>query len=424
MNVWIINHYAVPPTMPGGGRHYYLAQQLRARGHQAVIIASSFCHVGRSGQLLAPGERQRLEDHQGVPFLWLRTPPYQGNGSARIRNMVAFAWQLYRTRALRELPPPDVILGCSPHLLAALSAQRLARRYQIPFVMEVRDLWPQTFIDLGAFSPRHLAMRALAWLERHLYRRASRIVTLMPLAQGYIEQAAGAGDKVVWIPNGVDLDEFPEPSMPPGGRPLSVLYVGAHGVANALDTVLDAAALLQAEGGETEFEFRFVGDGPQKPYLQARAEALGLGQVRFEEVLPKQQVPARLQQADLLIVSVRRSPLYRWGLSFNKLFEYLAAARPIVFGGGESANDPVAEAGAGLTVPPEDPQAMAEALKSLAAMSPEERWEMGLRGRRYAEQHHDWVRLAESYEAVLQQAVEGRREAGEPHGAPAHQARA
>lgn len=404
MRIWIINHYALPPSHAGGTRHHSLAKELIARGHEVIVIASSLHYHTRTDNVLLPGETARYQDEQGVPFLWLRTPAYS-SGIGRIRNMLAFTLRVWRGKEVRKLPPPDIIIGSSVHLGAVFAAERLAQRYHVPFVMEVRDLWPQTLVDLGEFSPRHPAIQALYWLERFLYRRAARIITLGPGMGSYIEAHGSPCEKATWIPNGVDLRIVPGPTPAPNGNPLVAVYAGAHGVANALGTIIEAAAILQAQGWAERVLLRLVGDGPEKPRLAAQAEALGLRNVVFEASVPKTKVFDKLAEADILLASVRRTGLYQYGISLNKLFDYMAVARPIVWGAGDCVNDPVAESGAGITTPPEDPQAMAEGIMQIAQMSPEQRYEMGLRGRRYVEQNHDFANLAQRIEQLLEQCI-------------------
>jgi glycosyltransferase involved in cell wall biosynthesis len=409
MNIWIVNQYAIPPTQPGITRHFSFAAALNRRGHDVMLIASSFDHVSRKETRLQPGETSRLETIEGVRFLWLRTPPYEGNTARRVWNMLDFARRVWRRRGMRDLAPPDVIVGSSPHLFGAFAAWRLARALGVPFVMEVRDLWPETLVELGSMRADHPVVRVLAWVERTLYRNASRIVTLWPNSPSYIAARGGHPDRIVWIPNGVNLDEIRPQPKPAGNGSLTVMYLGAHGLANSLHTIVDAAALLRAEGYADKVQFRFVGDGPKKPDLTRQAREAGLdGMVRFEAPVPKRSVGAVMAEADVFILPLHEGGLFRWGISPNKLFDYMAAARPVVTAVDAAAN-PVVEADAGLSVPAADPVALAQAIKTLLALPPEERWNMGLRGRRYVEAHHDMARLAERFEACLRSAVTGER---------------
>ena len=414
MNVWLVNQYAIPPTQPGITRHFSFAAALNRQGHDVTLIASSFDHVTRKQTRLNPGETFRIETIEGVRFLWLRTPPYEGNTRRRVWNMLMFAWRVWRRHGAHELAPPDVVVGSSPHPFGALAAWRVARAFGVPFVLEVRDLWLEGLVQLGNMRADHPVLRVLARLERTLYRNAARIITLWPHSPPYIAARGGHADKIVWISNGVCLDTVvPQPPRAPSG-PLTIMYLGSHSVTNPLHTVLDAAALLQAESYADKVRFRLVGDGPNKRDLVRQAERAGLDRmVRFEAPIPKQSINDVITEADIFILPLHRGGLYRWGMSPNKLFDYMAAARPILIAVDVPSN-PVAEAGAGLSVPAEDAAAMAHAIKTLLALSPQERWEMGLRGRRYVEEHHDMARLAERFEACLRSAVLGDQNAADP----------
>ena len=182
------------------------------------------------------------------------------------------------------------------------------------------------------------------------------------------------------------------------------MYAGSHGIANALGTVLDAAKLLEEELGGGAPRFELLGDGVEKGRLARRARDEGIGIVRFLDAVPKARIFGELARADAFVVSSLPTPLYRHGVSFNKFFDYMAMARPII-AGLEASSDPVRAAGAGITVPPKDPRAMADAIRNVMAMTPEERRSMGLRGRAYVERHHDVADLARRVEAVLSDVI-------------------
>jgi len=411
MNIWIFNHYALPPDLPGGTRHYDFGRELVKRGHRVVIFATSFHHYLHQETRLQPGERWKIENVDGVKFVWLRTPPYQRNDWRRVRNMVTFAlraWWLGRRlpELIPEIEKPDVVIGSSVHLLTPLAAYWVARHYRVPFLMEVRDLWPQTIIDMGELSQHHPITKALQALERFLYRRAARIITLLARADKYITACGVPREKIVWIPNGVDLSRFeglePYVASENGFR---VFYLGAHGKANALDTVIQAARILQ-DRGYRDIRFILVGDGPEKPRLMALAEEIRLHNVEFRGPVPKSAVPKTLFAADATLFVLHDLSLYNYGISLNKLFDYLAASKPLILVG-RPANNPVEEAHCGLAVPPQDPEALAEAVIQLYRMSPEERAEMGKRGREYVEKYHDIRKLAAQLESVLQSVLSG-----------------
>jgi glycosyltransferase involved in cell wall biosynthesis len=399
MNIWIFNHYAHPPDVPGGTRHYDLGRELVKRGDKVLIFASSYHHYLHRETRLKKGERWRMEDVDGVTFAWLHTFPYRGNDWRRVLNMLSYmirAWRLGRKlpQLVPKIAKPDVVLGSSVHLLAVLAAHRVARCHNAKFIMEVRDLWPQTIIDMGALNKRSSLAKLLQALERFLYRRAERIITLPPLAHQYLTACGVSKEKIVWIPNGVDLSRFNESeARNTHGPGFKVRYLGAHGQANALDVLLEAARIIhdQMHG---EIEFVLVGDGPQKPRLIESARQMELKNVEFRNPVPKNEVSKVLQEADAFVLNLERAQVFRYAISPNKLFDYMAAGRPVIFSVGTPEN-PVEEAQCGLTVPPRDPQALAKAVIQISQMPKEERVAMGQRGREYVEKYHAIPVLAE-----------------------------
>jgi len=402
MNILIINQYVGKPIDGMGNRHYMFAKELISRGHSATIVASSFSHRTRTEDHLSRGERWKKEIIDGVPFVWVRTPPYTGNGLDRIWNMLCFASRIMAWSKEFQLEHPDVVVGSSPHLFAAFASQRLARRYDVPFVLEIRDLWPETLIELGNYSRRNPGILMMEQIERRIYRSADHIISLLPGGIDHISQKGGRREKITWVPNGIDLKSIPPPRPSYGNNSkFTVMYAGAHGLANGLDSILDAAALIWDMGFAERVQFRFIGDGPEKNRLQERARNEGLTTIQFEPYVPRKEIYNLLQEADAFVITLKDAALFkRFGVSPNKLFDYLASGRAVIFGI-DALNNPVKESKAGFTVPPGDAEALAHAIIQLMEMSLEERWEMGLRGRRYVEEFHDYGRLADKIETIL-----------------------
>jgi glycosyltransferase involved in cell wall biosynthesis len=340
----------------------------------------------------------------GVRFVWLRTPSYRRNGALRVVNMLAFAASTRWGRWRRLVSAPHVIVGSSPHPFAAFAAQRLAHSLSVPFVFEIRDFWPQSLIDLGNLSRLHPFILVLSAIERHLLARAAEIVTPLPCAREYLVRRGVDGERVHWVPNGVDGLPKLAPAPVGGSRPFTIVYAGAHGLANGLDVVLDAAAHLQRIGPDVPIVFRLVGDGSEKPRLETRAAAEGIANVRFAPPVPKRDVPAMLAEADACLLILKDSPVFRWGVSPNKLFDYMAAARPVIFAV-NAPNNPVADAEAGLTVRAGDPIALSAAAIAMARSAPEEREAMGLRGRALVAAEYTQEHLALRFEAALEAAL-------------------
>jgi len=404
LRVWIVNQYAVAKDQPGGARPFALARELALRGHEVTVVAASFNHWTRCETRLRTGEDERLEDCDGVRFLWLRVPAYPGSTVRRFLSMAAFAKAVYFSPTLRAMPPPHAILGSNPHLFGALAAERLANDLGATFAFELRDIWPQSLVDYGRMSEGHLAIRVLRRIERHLYRKAAAIATLLPASKQYLVDHGADPSGIVWIPNGVYLPDLPEVSPAPGNRPFVIAFVGIHGVANGLGTVLDAAKMLQDRGEGETVRFRFVGDGGEKQALVERARAHGLSNVEFLDPVPKGDVPGVIAAADAGLMILKTSPVFRWGVSPNKLFDYFGAGRPVLFSV-EAGNNPVEEAGSGVTVRPDDAGALAAGALELARTDPGRLREMGLAGRAYVEAHHDLAKLGGTLEGMLVNAV-------------------
>lgn len=405
MKIWWINHHARPPTMAGGTRHYSFAKELVGRGHEVLIYACSSQHNIDQDLILSPGEKYKRQEFDGVKFNWLRGLPYGGNSFRRLMNMLVFSYRVMNRVGVQKGHLPDVIIGSSVHLFAPLAGIRLARLHDIPFVLEIRDIWPQTLIDIGGYSSWHPLIRLFGLIEGYLYRNSDSIITLLPNSKDYMVAKGAAEDKIAYIPNGIDLDLVPDPAEPVStDSRLTLMYAGAHGIANNLTTVMSAAKILQDDGWADQVLIRLIGSGPEKAALQRLAKQEGLGNVIFEEPVIKAKLYRTLQEADAFIIPGRKAGLYQWGVSFNKLFDYLAAARPIIFAV-EAANDPIRESGAGLSIPASDPVALADAVKQLCSMPPRERIAMGTRGRRYVEENHDISKLTDDLEEVLERVV-------------------
>lgn len=400
MNIWFIHHYAVPPDRSGGTRHFSVARELVRQGHRVTIVASSYHYQTMSETTEFDEHGESRSEYEGVEFLWVRTTPYRGNSVRRLLNMASFATAALRSAHLSRLPRPDVILGSSPHPFAALAAQVLARRHGCRFVYEVRDIWPQTLVELGRIPAWHPLIVAFAWIERWCCRRADHVITLLPHSTAHLVARGADAARVTCVPNGVDLAMAGPPTPPAEADTVTVMYAGAHGHANGLDILLRAAARLAGDPRAQRVRFRLVGDGPELPALKTLAAQLDARNVAFEPIVAKHEVYARLREADVFVMLLRDSPVFQWGISPNKLFDYMSVARPIVFAVNTPTNI-VAEAGAGASADPNDVEQLAEAILALASLTPAERWELGQRGRRYVETHHEIGRLAQRYGVAL-----------------------
>jgi len=400
MRIWLVNHYATPPTIAGGTRHYNFAKQLQERGHEVLIISANYNHFSHT--FMQPKDKVgRLDMSFGVPFVWLPVPAYKGNTIGRFWNMLVFAWQIYKNKLLRTLPKPDVIIGSSPHLFAALSAEFLAKKFKKPFVLEIRDLWPESLVDLGRFTNRHPLIKLMKKIEIYLYRKSDRIISLLPNVNNYLSQYNINSNNICWLPNSVDFSMLPvDQVIDSANDKFIAMYAGAHGVANDLDTIIYAAKILQDKGLGEKIEIQLIGQGPEKKRLIQLAALENIKIVKFLDAVPKKQIYSVLNKADAFLMLLKKSPVFRWGISPNKLFDYLSIGRPIIFGV-ETTFDPVKEAKAGVSINSSDPEDLASAIYQLSLLPKAELSAMGKRGKEYVLKHHDIIKLTDSLEKLL-----------------------
>jgi glycosyltransferase involved in cell wall biosynthesis len=391
-HVLVLNHFAVPMNAPGGTRHAELATRLTR--WRATIVAGN-------RNLLTRGRTQFDATFRPV-WVW----PYAANGPARILN-----WLSYGVTSLvagLRLGRVDAVYASSPHLLAGLSGWALARLRRVPFVLEIRDLWPDVLVDMGTLAESSPLFRLLRALERFLYRKAARVVVL---ADGSVPRLCELGverARIDLIPNGADPDDFRSPGDRDGLRArfgfdgFVVVYAGAHGPANGLDLVLDAAATLRSV--EPDVSFALVGDGVEKARLQERAAREGLDNVYFLDPVPKSDIPALFHAADAGLHALADVPLFRYGVSPNKLYDYLAAGLPTVTNTPGEVGGIVREAEAGVAV---GPTGIAEGVAQVRRASDEQRRTWGENGRRWMAAHRSRRALAARLEAVLDSVVPG-----------------
>lgn len=401
--VWIVNHYAITPDLPGGTRHYDFGIELAKMGYKVRIFVSDVNHVLSRHTKLNPGELYREESVNGVWFVWVRAAMYQKNDWRRAWNMLSFAFNACRV-GLRVQDKPEVIIGSSPHPFAVLAAYAISRFKRSRFILEIRDLWPQALIDMGGMTERSIITIMLRLLERFLYKVAAKIIILALGSRDYLLEHGVASDKIVYIPNGVHLGNFKEATSRSEARKefgftkFTIVYTGAHGPANALDTILRAADFLH---NRNDVEFVLVGDGPSKSALVEEATRLKLKNLRFMDPVPKARIPQLLAAADAAVITLRAVDAFSYGISPNKLFDYMASGKPVICSVPGDMAWLVRDNGAGLIVEPENPEALARAVEELLTMNQYERDVMGKRGRELVEKEFSREKLAERLMEII-----------------------
>lgn len=384
MEILLINHYAGSPEYGMEYRPFYFAREWRKLGHTVRVVGASYSHLRRKNPAV---RRERLE---GVEFVWLPTPSYNGNGVRRALNILAFVAQLYRYR--RELGRPALVIASSTHPLDIFPAQWIAKAASARLIFEVHDLWPLAPIELGGVSRFHPFMMLMQYAEDFALRRADRVISILPQTLPYMQARGLSPERWSHVPNGVDPEILQEDSEVSGeylnlvtSGQFIVAYAGAHGIANGLEQLLDAAAELQNEN----VAFVLIGGGPLKPSLMKSAGK----NVHFLPPLSRGSLLKLLQRASALILCLKPSPIFRFGISPNKLFDYMLCAVPIIHAvpGAVSIVD---EAQCGISCANHD---IASAIRQLMRMSQSERDAMGQRGKEYVIANHSYAPLAQEF---------------------------
>lgn len=403
MRIVYLHQYFCTRTMPGGTRSYEVARRLVAAGHEVHMITSR-----RDPPPGAPS-RWTVTDEDGIRVHWFPVPYANRMGyPARIAAFVRFAWVSARRAAAIG---GDVVLASSTPLTIALPGVWAALRRRIPFVLEVRDLWPEVPIAMGALRDP-VSIAAASWLERFAYRHASRVIALSPGMRDGVVAAGYAADRVTVIPNASDIDLF---DIPPdrgvtlrretawlGDRPL-VAYTGTLGPLNGVRYLVRvAAAALQLD---PDVRFVAIGEGKEEPLVREEAERLGVLNRNFFllPIQPKAAIPVWLSATDLAVSTViDRQAL--WANSANKVFDAFAAGRPVAVNHEGWLADLLRESGAGLVLPARDPAAGAAAVVR-AVRDPQWRARSREAARRLAHERFDRDLLARQFANVLAAAV-------------------
>lgn len=401
--VWIINQYAATPERGVAGRHYYLGRELVKLGYTVYVIAAGNTHLLRKP--IDIEDEFLVEEHYGVKYVWVNVKSYSDAHSiGRIRNWFAFAWKIRKLKSLINVPPKTVMIS-SPSLIAYLGGRYLAKSFNAKLVFEVRDIWPLSLVEIGKISPKHPFIRFLQWIEDKAYKESDAVVSNLKYSIQHMQNRGLSPQKFSWIPNGflledvnktIQFDEKIKAQLPQGK--FLIGYTGTLGVANALDVLIGAAELLQ---DKTDIAFVIVGNGKQKSVLEKMVKNKHLKNIYFIDGVPKEQVIFILNELSACYIGLSNDPLFRFGVSPNKLFDYLYAAKPIVYAINSGQYNPVEEFGAGIQVPAGDSLAVAQAILKLYTLPIKERLDMGERGRARVLAEHEYSILAKKLAQIL-----------------------
>ena len=400
MRILIVTHFFPPEVGAPQARLSELARLWAMAGHEVTVLTGMPNHP--TG-VVPPAYRGKLRVHEAVDgYRIVRTWLYATPNEGFVKRTIGHLTFMLSSVALGARPSgeADVVMVSSPTFFSMLSAWLLARLKRAPLVVEVRDLWPALLVELGVLQSR-LIIRALEAIELRVYAAAALVVVVTQGFKADLVRRGVPAEKVHAIPNGVDLDAF-RPDTPAGPQirargsdtEVLVLYAGAHGLSQGLMVLVEAADRLR----ESPVHLALVGEGATKEALAARARELGLTNLSMHPAVPREEMPGLLASADICVLTLRDIPIFNTFIP-SKIFEYLAAGKPVIGAvSGEAAE--ILHAAGALTVPPEDSAQLAKAIDDLAR-DPARRERMGRRARPHVEEHYDRSVLASRYAQLL-----------------------
>ncbi len=401
MHILLIHQAFAAIDQAGGTRHHEIARYLTSRGHRVTIIASPVSYLTGKSQRDQLSEIQFTENSAEVTVL--RAYTYSALHRSFLHRVFSFLSFMISSFFLGlRVPDVDIIWGTSPPIFQSLTAWSLARLKRVPFLLEIRDIWPAFAIAIGVLR-QPILIRASEWMERFLYRSADQVVVNSP---GFIEHVRSAGARnIELVPNGSDAGMFdPEAKgiefrrTNQLGDSFIALYAGAHGISNDLGTVLLAAKIMQKM--DWDVTFVLIGDGKEKSALRDQANKLSLDNLVFIPPVPKNKMPDVLAAADVCIAILKPIPLYATVYP-NKVFDYMAAGRPVVLAMDGVIREVIEKAKAGVPVSPGDPDTLANAVKYLLD-HPEERIRLGRNGREYVKLNFNRIDQADKLGQIIE----------------------
>lgn len=400
MNILLINHYAGSDYHGMEFRPFYMAREWKNKGHNVTILGANFSHLRKNNPVIEKDFQEEVID--GITYVWVKTPQYQGNGVGRIKNISTFMWKLRTNyKMLADKYKPDAVIASSTYPLDIYPAHRIAKRCNAKLCFEIHDLWPLSPMEIGGFSEKNPAIVILQRAEDFAFKNSDVIVSILPNADKHIRERGFSTDKFVYVPNGILTGEKNEAPMEKTIERLQELkeqgyflvgYTGNHSPANVLDTMIDAAKKTTDE----KVKYVLVGKGNVKNELMEYAKANNVTNIEFLDPVLKDNMDNVLELLDIGYIGLKKQNLFNYGVSPNKLFDYMMASLPVIYSV-EASNDPVKDSNCGISVPAENPEAVVEAVMKIKNLSEEEKIKMGGNGKKYVLDNHMYEGLADKF---------------------------
>ena len=396
-SIWFINDYAGSPYHGMEFRNYYFAKEFVKKGYKVYIVSASYMHLFK--KLPELKGNYTFEEIDGINYVWVKVPNYgESTNKKRVLKWFIFTAKLFFL-PLKKMQKPDFIIASPMAPFLAIPAYKLAKKFNAKFVYEIKDIWPLSIIELGNISPKNPLIRLMSWCEKFAVKKADLIVSSLQNYDEHLKNDLGINKNFLWVNNGISLDEMNQ--IEPLAKDIKeqipkdkfiVGYTGTIGIANALEYFLESAKLLKEY---KDIVFVIVGNGKEKSNLVKKYGELE--NVIFIEPIKKAQVQSMLKLFDACYIGLKKENLFKYGVSPNKLFDYMYSAKPIVYAIDSGKNNIVNLANCGVSAEAQNSQSIANAIKKLYEMPKEKRELMGESGKRYVLEHFTYEKLADKF---------------------------
>jgi len=395
--IWIINDYAGSPYHGMEFRNYYFAKEWVKMGYRVYIITASYMHLFK--KLPKIKDEFTFEKIDGIDYIWIRVPNYgESTDKRRVLKWFIFSLKLLFL-PFENMAKPDIIIASPMAPFLTLPAYKLAKRYRAKFIYEVKDIWPLSIIELGDISPINPLIQAMSYCEKFAIKNANYIVSSLQNYDQHLKRDLKIDRKFIWINNGISLDDMRKVKPLPKDIEKKIPkdkfiigYTGTIGLANAIDSFLESAKLLK---NHKNILFIVVGDGKEKENLIKKYGSLE--NVLFIESINKSQVQSILRLFDACYIGLKKERLFKYGVSPNKLFDYMYSAKPILYAIDSGENNLVKLAKCGIVAKAENPHSIASAIKLLSKVPKWKLQRVGENGRRYVLENFTYEKLAKKF---------------------------
>lgn len=404
-NIWFLSAYDQPLGLSARTDHF--AEYFSEKGFKVTFITNNFCHFKKNytRRVRFLWSNEKIKKYK---VIWLKTSKYSSNtGLGRVLNMWQNAYKTFIYGICCKNKPSIIIAPSVPISLGFIGCL-LAKRFKCKMVYEIRDLWPQALVDVGAISKTSFTFYVMRYMEKFIYKNSSAIVSTLPFVRNHLKKTHNKKYLIKVIPNGIkkqnQLKLNKNKFVKKPNQPFKIMYFGGFGLDHDVHSIIIAAKYLE-ELNPGKYKFFLFGSGPKKNVLIQLCEKNNLKNIKFFKPTKQDNIPKVASGADLLIAAITNSPSYKFGLNLNKICTYFCSFRPILFSGNVK-NNPVSLAKAGASVPAESPEKLALAIQKICLTHPNKKWRMALNGYKFAKNNLCIERLGNEYLGLIKKILE------------------